>query len=246
MLLGRTIGEIAVAVFLIGLGLTHLVRVQPGDAWFGFALVGLGLLFYSLRGQAVSKLSLSAKGVDIEMVREAIEKADAAEQKADFAKEVVTQYTPAPKAPAARVAGIAAAPAKAAAKAEKGWEHPKLSKKAAPDDDPQKGQWGGKAERNGRRLEADYEPLDDDWVNVTLRVVTTDPARPLTDKVRFHLHDTFRRNIVTVKPSKGVAEIERYAWGAFTVGAEVEGEPDTFLELDLADDPKAPGPFRRR
>jgi transcription initiation factor IIF auxiliary subunit len=79
-----------------------------------------------------------------------------------------------------------------------------------------------------------------------MRVTSTDLSKPLVNRVRFHLHDTFSNDVVTVKPKNDVAEITRYAWGAFTVGAEVENEPDTYLELDLAEDPDAPANFRKR
>jgi hypothetical protein len=39
-----------------------------------------------------------------------------------------------------------------------------------------------------------------------------------------------------VKPKDGKAKLTLIAWGAFTVGAEVRNEPDTYLELDLADE----------
>jgi hypothetical protein len=43
----------------------------------------------------------------------------------------------------------------------------------------------------------------------------------------------------------GRAELERYAYGAFTVGAEVIGV-DVRLELDLAELKSAPRAFRLR
>jgi hypothetical protein len=111
-------------------------------------------------------------------------------------------------------------------------------------EDPQRGQWGGRAERNNRRLSAAITALDDGWFNVHIEVRSTDPARyPLKGLVRFHLHDTFRKPEVDVMPNKGVAVHEVNAFGPFTVGAEADGGK-TQLELDLANVPNAPSAFR--
>lgn len=64
-------------------------------------------------------------------------------------------------------------------------------------------------------------------------VESTDSAFPLTDSVTFHLHTTFAKPVIKVKPSGNKAEINLVAWGAFTVGAETD-EGNTKLELDIA------------
>jgi prokaryotic YEATS domain len=52
------------------------------------------------------------------------------------------------------------------------------------------------------------------------------------------LHDTFPQPDVGADDQNARrATLTRYAYGAFTAGAEVEGEP-TILELDLAELPK--------
>lgn len=114
------------------------------------------------------------------------------------------------------------------------------------DDDPHKGKWGGKAEQNGRRLSARLAPIDGtEFLRVTMTVHSIDDRRPLAGTVVFHLHPTFRRSRVTVPVSDGVATIERVAYGAFTVGAEAD-DGATRLELDLAELPEAPEPFKSR
>lgn len=111
-------------------------------------------------------------------------------------------------------------------------------------EDPQRGQWGGRAERNNRRLSAAITALDNGWFKIHIEVRSTDPARsPIKGLVRFHLHDTFRKPVVDVMSDKGVAAYEVDAFGPFTVGAEVDGGK-TQLELDLASVRDAPSAFR--
>ena len=114
------------------------------------------------------------------------------------------------------------------------------------EDDPQKGRWGGSPERNHRRLTGRVERLEDDpeMYEVTLEVRSTDPnAHPLTGIVHFHLHPTFERSKVRCTVRDGVARLVRYAWGAFTVGAEADNG-ETRLELDLEQLEGAPREFR--
>lgn len=113
-------------------------------------------------------------------------------------------------------------------------------------EDPEKGRWGGKAEMAGRRLIGEVTRIkgSDEFFDVTLRVVSTDVARPLTGMVRFHLHPSFKRSVVDVPVENGEARLELQAWGAFTVGAVCDG--GATLELDLAEDPKNPKKFRSR
>ena len=107
--------------------------------------------------------------------------------------------------------------------------------------DPNKHQFGGRPIRNGRELSATVTPVDSagTWFRVVLRVA------PAAENVTFHLHPTFPQTTVEVTPANGVAELERIAWGAFTVGATTDGGR-TQLELDLAEFDGAPEPFRAR
>jgi hypothetical protein len=102
--------------------------------------------------------------------------------------------------------------------------------------DPQKGRWGSQAEREGRVLQAEVAPIPGvhDWFTVRLTVRSTDPARPLTGTVLFHLHPTFHTPERYVRVESGFAVLDLEAYDTFTVGAEVLEEGRwTPLELDL-------------
>jgi len=114
-------------------------------------------------------------------------------------------------------------------------------------DDPQKGQWGGQSEREGRRLSAHVTEGSagrEDWFNVVLTVEGID-GRPLEGEVEYHLHPSFHPAIVSVPVQDGRAILEHRAWGAFTLGARTDGGR-TRLELDLANLTDAPEIFRKR
>ncbi len=110
--------------------------------------------------------------------------------------------------------------------------------------DPQKGRWGGEADRNGRQLIADVHELTPGWFEIALEVRGTTNT-PLTGDVEFHLHPTFPREVVKVQVRDGAAELRVQAYGAFTVGA-VADDGETTLELDLAQDERFPQLFRDR
>ncbi len=113
--------------------------------------------------------------------------------------------------------------------------------------DPNKGQFGGHPERDGFRLDAQVTavPQSTELFLVHAWVESTDPRRPLRDgaPVTFHLHPTFADPVVTVLTAGAQAAIDRLAWGAFTIGVEVE---NTRLELDLATEVEAPRLFCAR
>lgn len=113
-------------------------------------------------------------------------------------------------------------------------------------EDPRKGQFGGKSERDGRKLSANVFPAKGYPGNyvINLAVTAIDGYPPISGKVSFYLHDTFNKPIVTVNVKDGVARLERIAFGAFTVGAYVKDEKLP-LELDLAEDKNFPEEFRK-
>lgn len=102
--------------------------------------------------------------------------------------------------------------------------------------DPNKNQFGGKAQANGRELTALIRPIagpKSSRCSVRIRVASTDPANPLMGKVMFYLHPTFGDwSSYEVDVENGVAEDEIVSYGAFTIGA-VADEGQTRLELDL-------------
>jgi len=115
-------------------------------------------------------------------------------------------------------------------------------------DDPNKGKFGGRAERDGYRLAAEVTPVPQSTELFLIHAwVEASAGRPpLRDgaNVVFHLHPTFVPPAAVVVASGGSAALDRLAWGAFTIGVEVEG---VRLELDLATDvPAAPALFRSR
>jgi hypothetical protein len=113
-------------------------------------------------------------------------------------------------------------------------------------DDPNKGAFGGTGERNGYCLDAQVTPMpQSDRYFLVHAWVDSASRTPLPDgtEVVFHLHPTFPHPAVSVKSSGGKATIDRLAWGAFTIGVEIEG---VRLELDLAQDVAAPRAFRER
>ncbi len=105
-------------------------------------------------------------------------------------------------------------------------------------EDPNKGQFGGQSEANGRRLTATIQPhakSKSSRCQVNIKVVSTDPARPLTGKVKLYLHPTFGRwSSYEIEVKSGVAEDQIVSYGAFTIGAEAD-KGKTRLELDLMD-----------
>jgi hypothetical protein len=100
-------------------------------------------------------------------------------------------------------------------------------------DDLQKNRWGGKAENNGKQIEATVTQSDgtsfyDILITISDKLKTSDVP------VAIFVHDSFRfpDDVIYVKPdSNGVSQITLSAYEAFTVGALFAD--NTELELDL-------------
>lgn len=119
---------------------------------------------------------------------------------------------------------------------------PALERPITHEDDPHKGRFGGRAARNGFRLQAHFGRALGDWVQVNLKVVapsTINPARA----VELFLHDTFDPDQLTIEFVDGAATYSVLAWGGFTVGAWIE-EHNVELELDLSLIKRAPRAVR--
>jgi hypothetical protein len=114
-------------------------------------------------------------------------------------------------------------------------------------DDPVKGRFGGVSSHNGRRLSVVVTGGSEEKGILTLQftVAPEEDERPVVGDVIFHLHPTFRRDVVQVTAKDGRATLSRWAWGAFTLGAVADGGA-TRLELDLAKEIDLPKWFRRR
>lgn len=111
-------------------------------------------------------------------------------------------------------------------------------------DDPEKSRWGGKSLNNDKRITATVLPIEKNshLFKVTLIVASINSAKPLKGKVTFHLHPTFINSVRTIEAENGVAQFHLIAYGAFTVGVQIED--GTKLELDLAEDRSFPEEFR--
>jgi hypothetical protein len=118
-------------------------------------------------------------------------------------------------------------------------------------DDPQKGRFGGKAERNGRILKAEVIEADKrGFFQVKIWVESIDPENnPLKTDVIFYIHDSFSPSVFTYKPEEftngKAVEEDIISYGAFTVGI-ITDNGQTMLELDLAEQSTFPKEFRRR
>ncbi|MBA3522713.1 MAG: hypothetical protein H0T90_09460 [Gemmatimonadales bacterium] len=115
------------------------------------------------------------------------------------------------------------------------------------EDDPQAGRWTGQREDKYRVVSAGpIRALHSDPANfrVPLEVRSSDPINhPLEGPVRFYLHHSFSPNVEEVSVVEGAAKLTLVAYGAFTVGVEIED--GTHLELNLADpDIDAPSSFK--
>jgi hypothetical protein len=118
-------------------------------------------------------------------------------------------------------------------------------KRPASPHDPQKNQWGGSPDANGRTLSATVKKLDKTWFEINLKVRSDRGAPALSKPVTFHLHSSFSEPLRVVKPEDGVATLRLVAYGAFTVGVEAD-DGKTRLELDLSQVDDAPRSFRQR
>jgi hypothetical protein len=113
--------------------------------------------------------------------------------------------------------------------------------------DPEKGQWGGQAIVNGRRLRVVKTggSRKKGLIYFDLVVDSLRAFPELTGDVVFHLHPTFDDPVVVEPAVDGRARLETEAYGAFTVGVSCDNGA-TKLELDLAQVKTLPEWFRRR
>lgn len=110
-------------------------------------------------------------------------------------------------------------------------------------EDPQKGQWGGRSESNGRKLSAVVKPLAKDWFEVTITVESLPGESQLAGDVFFHLHPTLPPKVRTESARNGKAQLVVESYGAYTVGVQTD-EGKTQLELDLSKLKGIPNMFR--
>jgi hypothetical protein len=118
---------------------------------------------------------------------------------------------------------------------------PALQRPPGPEDDPNKGRFGGQPSRDGFRLISAFEQASSpNWVTITLTVEANSSAKVgVGDFVWFALHPTFSPPVLKVSFRGNRARLRVQARGGFTVGVWVP-VAGVELESDLALLPDAP------
>lgn len=112
-------------------------------------------------------------------------------------------------------------------------------------EDPNKGQFGGLAQRDGWTLSASVtRTRNPRWFRIDAVVKADATVDEPGSDAEFHLHPTFREDVVTEPVRRRRAAWRGWAYGAFTLGVKVGPAHATELELDLAALPDAPTRFR--
>jgi hypothetical protein len=123
---------------------------------------------------------------------------------------------------------------------------PALMRMVQVPDDPNKGRFGGAAERAGLVLSAAFAPTRNKaWVRVELTVEDRLNEMADGDQADLFLHDSFRPSRIAAVFRKGRASRTVTAWGGFTVGAWIPSR-GVELELDLAQQDDAPAIIAER
>lgn len=124
---------------------------------------------------------------------------------------------------------------------------PAFARPPGPRDDPNKGRYGGTAERDGYRLSATFERgKDRSRVLVQLTVEADSSAKvSLGDFAWFVLHPTFSPPMLKVAFRGSRARLRIEAWGGFTAGVWLPSS-NVELECDLSALPDAPAIIRVR
>ena len=114
-------------------------------------------------------------------------------------------------------------------------------------EDPHKGKFGGLSEHHRRKIavkKISGSQADDELeLAITIEPLPNNP--PITGKVDFNLHPTFRPTIETVEAKAESATCVISSFGAFTIGIEIKKENRKF-EIDLATLSQLPLWFRRQ
>jgi CHAT domain-containing protein len=120
------------------------------------------------------------------------------------------------------------------------------------EEDDQKGRWGGKSQKDGRKVEG---VLHKEWVRRTIfyftAIVRSTDGSDLEGPIIFHLHHSFAKtkiSISRIRDRTWAALEECSATGVFTVGVQVKTRTGewTSLELDLAKLKNLPARFLNR
>jgi hypothetical protein len=224
------LGVVLVSILLLWLPVLvpEGVEVAYSDAIASTLAIGIGLLLLSEIGPMVK--SLKAGGIEVEFLDSVNDKFNVLEgriAKLEIAAVQTGRPDPGPDSRAAEKRSP-----------------PGLAQEGKYRDDPQKGRFGGEAERDGFKLSASFRNVTRNFVEIVLRVEA--PRR--TDMqdwecVEFYLHDSFEPDVVPAVFREGVAELSLLAYGGFTVGAWVACT-GVELELDLSKIKGAPRMIR--
>lgn len=118
--------------------------------------------------------------------------------------------------------------------------HTKIKKPKLDPDDPNKNQFGGTPNANGRELSAEIEPdagPKSRRCQVTITIKSTNTSNPLKGKVKVFLHPSYEEWESYDLPVKGGIATDTFeSYGVFTIGV-IADDGETKLELDLMDVP---------
>jgi len=101
-------------------------------------------------------------------------------------------------------------------------------------EDTQKGRWGHRAERDGRKLSSLVRKLSRNSFLVDLHVSSTDGTR-LRGPVTFYLHESYGKSVQSIKKicDNTASFTEITATGPYTVGATVKNAQNKLIPLEL-------------
>ena len=113
--------------------------------------------------------------------------------------------------------------------------------------DPNRGQFGGKAEVGGFRVDATFRPGPNrNWVTIVMTVTAgPDADIALSDVAWFDLHPSFPQRKIKVLFNERRATLSTQAWGGFTLGVSLPRQ-DIKFECNLAKLKDAPTIIRTR
>jgi len=214
----RLIGFLVVGISILLLWLPMMAgdRIRFDDAIASTLAIGIGLLLLAEVGPLIK--SLKAGGVEIEFLDTVTGKFNVLEARLAALEMGARHPERSPEEVQTR----------------KHSRPPALDRPITVPNDPQKGRFGGAAERAGFELSAVFRNVTKNFVEVVLTVKAPQvEALQNADCVEFYLHDTFDPDVVPAMFTNGIAELSLITYGGFTVGAWV-GCSGVELELDLA------------
>lgn len=215
----RLIGLLVVLLMVLLLWLPMVMgdkKLDYSDAIASTIAIGIGLLLLAEVGPAIK--TLKAGGIEVEFLDTVTGKFNTLEARV-ATLELAAKH---PELSATERRELRAS------------EPPALNRPITVRNDSQYGRWGGKSERDGFKLSADFGKSAKNFAEVILRVAQSDAASASqVDWIQFYLDKTFDPEMVPVLMKDGVAELTLLAHGGFTVGVWI-GSTQTELELDLS------------